>query len=102
AQIEKYEDVVYTDKKGETTKPVKNDIKALADFSSHHKDVDLMGQIVYNDKKEETFNFGKHKGKTVKEVFLNEPSYYGWMMNADFPLYTKKIITRIKLKMGVL
>ncbi len=102
AQIEKYNETEYTDKSGNTTTPVKNDIAALAEFSSHHKNVDLMGQIVYNENNEETLNFGKHKGKTVKEVFLNEPSYYSWMMNADFPLYTKKIITRIKLKMGAL
>lgn len=102
AQIEKYDNTEYTDKLGNTSKPVKNDITALAEFSSHHKNVDLMGQIVYNENGEELINFGKHKGKTVKEVFLNEPSYYSWMMNADFPLYTKKIITRIKLKMGAL
>ena len=99
AQLEKYENIEFTDKEGNVSKPVVNDVSALAVFSTHHKNADLMGQIIFNKEGVETFNFGKHKGKTVKQIFLNDPSYYGWMMKADFPLYTKKIITRIKLKM---
>jgi DNA polymerase-3 subunit epsilon len=51
-----------------------------------------------NEKGVEVFNFGKHKGKPVEEVFKEEPTYYSWMMNGDFPLYTKKILTEIKLR----
>ncbi len=100
AQLDKYKDVDFTDKSGKVSRPVVNDVAALAEFSSHHKNADLMGQVILNEDGEEVINFGKHKGKTVKEVFLNEPSYYSWMMKADFPLYTKKIMTRIKLRMG--
>jgi len=100
AQLDKYENVDFESKDGIISQPVKNDMSALAEFSTHHKNADLMGQIIYNADGVETFNFGKNRGRTVKEVFLNEPSYYSWMMNADFPLYTKKVLTRIKLGMG--
>ena len=100
AQLDKYQETEFTDREGNKSIPVVNDVDKLSVFSSHHRNADLNGQIIFNKNGEETFNFGKHKGKTVKEIFLNDPSYYGWMMKADFPLYTKKLITRIKLKMG--
>ena len=76
AQLDKYNGAKYTDRNGKTVAPVVNDMAALHTFSSHHKNADLMGQIIYNDHGEETFNFGKHKGKTVEDVFTAEPSYY--------------------------
>ncbi len=60
----------------------------------------MLGRIVYNDKDQEIFNFGKHKGTTVEEVLRKEPGYYGWMLNGDFPLYTKKVLTKIKGSMN--
>lgn len=78
---------------------LENDVAFLSEFSSHNKNVDLAGRIIYNDDKVEIFNFGKHKGKSVEEVLKKEPSYYGWMMQGDFPLNTKKVLTRIKLRM---
>ena len=99
AQLDRYEDSDHTDRNGNTSKPVVNDMGALHEFSFHHKNADLMGQIIYNKDGQETFNFGKHKGKTVEEVFTAEPSYYNWMQNADFPLYTKKLLTNIKIRM---
>jgi DNA polymerase-3 subunit epsilon len=77
---------------------LQNDVAALAEFSSRGETVDYAGRIVYNDKGEEVFNFGKYKGMKVSEVFQREPSYYDWMMNGDFPLYTKKVITEIRLR----
>jgi DNA polymerase-3 subunit epsilon len=77
---------------------LQKDIHFLHTFSSHTDNVDLTGKIVYNDKKEEIFNFGKHKGKLVEEIFKKEPSYYDWMMKGEFPLHTKKVITSIRLK----
>ena len=59
---------------------------------------DFAGRIGYNDKGEEIFNFGKHKGRRVEDVFREDPSYYAWMMNGDFPLYTKKVITEIYIR----
>lgn len=98
SMIERYQDVEYEDKKGNKSTPVINDMEALASFSKYHRHADLMGQIVYNNDDKEVFNFGKHKGKLVEEVFRKEPQYYDWMMKADFPNSTKKLITAIKLR----
>jgi DNA polymerase-3 subunit epsilon len=75
-----------------------NDVEKLSDFSAHNNSADFIGRIIYDENGVETFNFGKHKGKTVARVFKDDPAYYSWMMNGDFPLYTKKIITEIKLR----
>lgn len=85
AQLDRYPDL-------------ENDIDKLADFSSHNRNVDFAGRIVYNENDEEVFNFGKHKGKTVEEVLEKDPAYYGWIINNEFPLYTKKVLTNIKLR----
>ncbi|MBO5216574.1 MAG: 3'-5' exonuclease [Alistipes sp.] len=78
---------------------LQNDVEALAEFSSRGEVADYAGRIVFNDKGEEVFNFGKYKGKTVASVFTSiDPGYYSWMMNGDFPLYTKKIITEIYIR----
>ncbi|MDX2432695.1 MAG: 3'-5' exonuclease [Bacteroides sp.] len=76
---------------------LENDIGMLADFSAHNRNVDFAGRIVLNDDDVEVFNFGKHKGKPVADILANDPGYYGWMMKGDFPLYTKKVLTSIKL-----
>lgn len=78
---------------------LQNDIDFLAEFSTHKQNVDFAGRIVYDENGVEVFNFGKHKGKPVEDVFTKEPSYYSWMMNGDFPLYTKKVLTNIYLRM---
>lgn len=85
AQIERYEEL-------------ENDVEFLAEFSRRTNNVDLMGRIVFNEEGVEVFNFGKHKGRAVVEVLEREPSYYNWMMDGDFPLYTKKVLTAIKLR----
>lgn len=87
AQLDRYPDAL------------ENDIKMLAEFSSKSKMLDYAGRIVLNDKDVPVFNFGKHKGKPVTEVFTSEPSYYAWIMNGDFTLDTKKVLTDIRLKM---
>lgn len=99
AQLDRYQDAQYEDVTGNKSKPVVNDMQALHNFSSHHQNADLAGQIIFNAAGQEVFNFGKHKGRTVTEVFQNEPSYYDWMMKGEFPLFTKKLITSIKLRM---
>ncbi len=85
AQIAKYDEV-------------ENDTKFLAEFSSRKKFADFAGFIAYNKDGVECFSFGKHKGKLVTDVLEKEPGYFGWLLNADFPLYTKKVLTAIKLK----
>lgn len=99
AQLERYADKPVEDSKGNMIVPIKNDMNVLSEFSSKTKNVDLAGRIVYNEKGVEVFAFGKHKDKSVIDIFEKEPSYYNWMMNGDFPLYTKKVITQIRLKM---
>ena len=98
AQLDRYKETTFKDRSGKITQPIVNDVKALSEFSYASKSADLVGQIIYNDKNEEIFNFGKHKGKPVAEVFKNEPSYYDWIMKSEFALSTKKVVTSIKLR----
>ena len=96
AQLEKYKDTEYTDPRTKRTiKPIQNNVKALSDFSTENRNVDMAGHIVWNTKDQAIFNFGKHKNEPVKEVFATEPAYYDWMMKSDFPLYTKEVITHM-------
>ena len=76
-----------------------NDIDALSEFSSHTNNVDFAGRIIYNEQGIEVFNFGKYEGMPVREVLQRDPSYYSWMMQGDFTLNTKQVLTRIKLGM---
>ncbi len=87
AQLDRYDDL-------------ENDIDFLAEFSEREKAVDYAGRIVYNEQGVEVFSFGKYRGQSVEEVFRREPSYYAWMMEDDFPLYTKKVITEIRMRAG--
>jgi DNA polymerase III subunit epsilon len=98
AQIGRYENTSYEDKNGAITYPVKNEMAALSEFSYQTKNADLVGHIIFNDKGEEIFNFGKYKGNTVAKTFSTEPQYYDWMMKSQFPLSTKKVITAIYLR----
>ena len=77
---------------------LENNIKKLSEFTYRKQMADFAGFIGYNDKGEEIFTFGKHKGKRVEDIFDEEPGYFGWLLGADFPLYTKKILTAIKLR----
>ena len=78
-----------------------NDIKQLSEFTTRSQIADFAGFIAYNDKGEEIFTFGKHKGRKVEEILEEEPGYFGWILNADFPLYTKKVLTAIRLRKGL-
>lgn len=77
---------------------LQNDIAWLSEFSSHTRNVDFAGRIVYDDKGVEVFNFGKYKGIPVVAVLRRDPGYYSWIMQGDFSLNTKQVLTRIKLK----
>lgn len=85
AQLEKYENL-------------ENNMKFLSEFSSRKKFADFAGFLIFNKDGVECFSFGKHKGKSVVEILEKEPGYFGWLLNADFPLYTKKVLTAIKLR----
>jgi DNA polymerase-3 subunit epsilon len=77
---------------------LENDVKTLADYTTRKKTVDFAGFIALNNEGKEIFTFGKHKGALVDEVLDKEPGYFGWIQNAEFPLYTKKVLTGIKLR----
>ena len=94
-QLDKYVGKQHEDGKTGKITVLENNVKLLSNFSREHRAVDFAGHVVFNENDEEVFNFGKYKGVPVKKVFTIEPPYYDWMMKADFPLFTKKIITRI-------
>lgn len=75
---------------------LKNDVDFLANYSTRHKNVDYAGRLAYNDQKEVIVTFGKHKGKTAREVYFSEPSYFSWIQNGEFTLDTKRQFMRLK------
>ncbi len=77
---------------------LENNVDFLSKFSSQNRNVDFAGLIVLNDKGEEVFNFGKNKGMSVAKVLREQLGYYDWMLKSEFPLYTKKVLTQIKLR----
>jgi DNA polymerase III subunit epsilon len=85
AQLDRYPDL-------------ENDMKSLSEYTTRKKTADFAGFIAFNEDGQEVFTFGKHKGALVEDVFDKEPGYFGWIQNADFPLYTKKVLTAIKLR----
>lgn len=87
AQLDKYDDI-------------ENSVAALSEFSSHGKRADFAGFILLNEEGQEIFSFGKYKGRTVEEVLKENPGYNNWIQNADFPLYTKKVLREIKERMS--
>jgi DNA polymerase-3 subunit epsilon len=95
AQVARYENQEWEDKKGNRSIPVVNHVEGLHKFTNLNRPVDFAGRLAFNDAGDEVFNFGKHKGKKVEDVFNLEPSYYSWMMNGDFPLYTKRKLEEI-------
>ena len=76
---------------------LENNVKKLSEFTNRKNSMDLAGFIGRDDEGNPIFAFGKHSGKKVEEILESEPGYFGWIMNADFPLYTKKVLTQIKL-----
>ena len=90
AQLDRYAD---------DAEPLLNDVEYLSQYSSHNRNVDLTGRIIYNEQKQPVFNFGKHKGKTVEEVLTKlDFGYYDWMMKSDFPENTKQVLTRLYIQ----
>ncbi len=85
AQLDRYTDL-------------ENDMKLLSEYTTRKKSVDFAGFIALNADGKEIFTFGKNKGQLVEDVLEKEPGYFGWIQGADFPLYTKKVLTGIKLR----
>ena len=87
AQLDRYDDIG-------------NTVDDLSEFSTHGKRADFAGFILMNEDDQEIFSFGKYKGRTVVEVLKENPGYHNWIQNADFPLYTKKVLKEIKERMA--
>lgn len=98
-QVKRYEGQTRKDEKGNVFVPVQNDVDIL-DKISRGNQFDLAGRMVYDDNGNVVFNFGKHKGKVVTDIFRQEPSYYDWMMRGDFARDTKRRLTDLKLSMS--
>lgn len=91
AQLDRYKD--------DEQEPLINDMAFLAEYSTKSRFVDYAGRMVYNDKDEPVFNFGKHKGERVADVLRKEPGYFAWMMDGAFTLDTKHQLELIKFSM---
>ncbi len=76
---------------------LQNDIQFLADFSTKSKSLDYAGRIILDNNEVPTINFGKYKGMSVESVLKKDPSYYSWIMNGNFTLDTKQVITELKI-----
>ncbi len=87
AQLDKYDDI-------------ENSVEALSEYSAHTKRADFAGFILFDDEKKEIFSFGKYKGRRVEDVLKENPGYNSWIQQADFPLYTKKVLRLIKERMA--
>jgi len=97
SQVERYDGLDVTDTTDKKVGEIRNDIESLSKITTMDM-VDLAGRMIRNEKGQEIFNFGKHKNKPVLQVFRDEPAYYEWMMNGDFPMDTKRKLTEIKLR----
>ena len=84
AQLDKYEDL-------------EQNVDFLSKFSTQKKFVDLAGFIYLSSDLKPTFSFGKYKGKKVEEIIQTDPGYFSWILNADFPRYTKNVLNKIRL-----
>lgn len=85
AQLDRYDDLP-------------NDMKALSEYSSHNRNVDFAGRLVYDDNHREVINFGKYKGRLAEDVLRTDSGYYGWIMQGDFPQNTKDAFAMINLR----
>lgn len=85
SQLDRYEDL-------------KNDVEYLAEFSRMNRNIDLAGRMMLNDDNEPVFTFGKHRGRLVREIFVQEPSYFDWILQGDFPKNTKDVLQGLRFK----
>lgn len=77
---------------------LQNDVDFLAEFSRMNRNIDFAGRFVYDESGKELINFGKYKGKAIKNVLSRDPGYYSWIMQGDFTLNTKQVLTKLRLK----
>ena len=79
-----------------TMEVLRNDVEALSRIGARSRTVDFAGRLILGENGEPVISFGKHKGKTAREVWENEPSYFAWIEGGDFTLDTKRQFARLK------
>jgi len=95
-QLQKYKDHDFEDRDGNIIeKPVKNDMKAIHEFTNDLSIIDVTQRLKYNAKGEVVFNFGKYINQVVKEVLSRDKQYYHWILDKDFSIQVKKTIKKI-------
>ena len=75
---------------------LRNDVKALSHIGGRPRNVDYAGRLILNDKNEAVISFGKHRGRTAREVWQTEPSYFAWIENGEFTLDTKRCFASLR------
>ena len=55
--------------------------------------------ITNYDKGEEVLSFGKYRDVTLAQIWKDNPGYFSWINQADFPLYTKNVMRNFATKM---
>ena len=86
----------YSEPSDDYPEVLRNDVEALSHVGTRPKTVDFAGRLIYGEGGEPTISFGKHKGKTAREIWQTEPSYFGWIEGGDFTLDTKAQFARRK------
>jgi len=79
---------------------LENNVSFLSKFSEiGGKFADIAGFIRYNKEGKEMLSFGKYRGITLKQIWNENPGYFSWINQADFPLYTKNVMRNFADKM---
>ena len=86
AQLDKYDDL-------------EPNMDFLSEYTKRNNNLDFAGKIRIDADNDAIFAFGKYTGQKVVEVFKSDKGYYSWIMKGDFPEYTKKIFTNLKLSL---
>lgn len=84
SQLERYGDAL------------KTDINFLNAFTNQRQSIDFAGRLVSDDAGEAVVNFGKHRGKRLRDVYANERSYFKWVYEGSFSYDTKQQFYRLE------
>ena len=75
---------------------LRNDVGFLSNIGGRPKNVDYAGRLVWDSNSQAVISFGKHKGRTAREVYQKEPSYFSWILQGEFTLDTKRQFALLK------
>jgi DNA polymerase-3 subunit epsilon len=97
AQLERYSEEF---EKEATENGSALDIAFLSKISNRGKVLDFAGFIRENADGEAYLSFGKYKGRTIRDLLKENPGYFSWIQKSDFPLFTKRVLTELQLKIS--